>query len=143
MTGFLSVTGLTRRFGGLVAVNAVDLDLYKGEVHAVIGTNGAGKSTLINMLSGEIEASSGRITLDGEDITQRAQFRRARDGIGRSYQRTTIFRSSPCMRTAGSVPKRPRPDPGRFGNPLRYARQALSPPTKPLPLPGSWRILRA
>jgi branched-chain amino acid transport system ATP-binding protein len=91
MTGFLSVKGLTRRFGGLVAVNAVDLDLHKGEVHAVIGTNGAGKSTLINMLSGEIEASSGRITLDGEDVTQRAQFRRARDGIGRSYQRTTIF----------------------------------------------------
>jgi branched-chain amino acid transport system ATP-binding protein len=57
----------------------------------VIGTNGAGKSTLINMLSGEISASDGRISLDGEDITQRAQFRRALAGVGRSYQRTTIF----------------------------------------------------
>ncbi|MDP9898637.1 ABC transporter ATP-binding protein [Variovorax ginsengisoli] len=91
MTALLSVEGLTRRFGGLVAVNAVTLDLRLGEIHAVIGTNGAGKSTLINMLSGEIDVSSGRIALAGEDITTRAQSRRARAGIGRSYQRTTIF----------------------------------------------------
>ncbi|MBB3180320.1 ABC transporter ATP-binding protein [Variovorax sp. Sphag1AA] len=91
MTTLLAVESLTRRFGGLVAVNAVTLDLRRGEVHAVIGTNGAGKSTLINMLSGEIGASEGRISLDGEDITDRAQFRRALAGVGRSYQRTTIF----------------------------------------------------
>ncbi|MDL9999371.1 ABC transporter ATP-binding protein [Variovorax sp. J22P240] len=91
MTTLLAVDTLTRRFGGLVAVNAVTLDLRRGEVHAVIGTNGAGKSTLINMLSGEISASDGRISLDGADITQRAQFRRALAGVGRSYQRTTIF----------------------------------------------------
>ena len=91
MTTLLSVDAVTRRFGGLVAVNNVSIDLRLGEVHAVIGTNGAGKSTLINMLSGEIGASSGRITLDGQDITRRAQHRRARAGIGRSYQRTTIF----------------------------------------------------
>ncbi|HEY2257409.1 MAG TPA: ATP-binding cassette domain-containing protein, partial [Variovorax sp.] len=91
MSTLLSVATLTRRFGGLVAVNGVSLDLRRGEVHAVIGTNGAGKSTLINMLSGEIRASEGRIALDGEDITERAQFRRARAGVGRSYQRTTIF----------------------------------------------------
>ncbi|MDN4589636.1 ABC transporter ATP-binding protein [Xenophilus aerolatus] len=91
MSRFLQVEGLTRRFGGLVAVNAVTLDLHVGEVHAVIGTNGAGKSTLINMLSGEIAASAGRITLEGEDITARSQPRRALDGVGRSYQRTTIF----------------------------------------------------
>lgn len=90
-TALLSVEGLTRRFGGLTAVNAITLDLHIGEVHAVIGTNGAGKSTLINMLSGEIEASEGRIALDGVDITRRAQWRRARAGVGRSYQRTTIF----------------------------------------------------
>ncbi|QNP49791.1 ABC transporter ATP-binding protein [Diaphorobacter aerolatus] len=87
----LCVRGLTRRFGGLIAVNNVDLELKVGEVHAVIGTNGAGKSTLINMLSGEIAASSGTIALDGIDVTQMPQPRRARAGIGRSYQRTTIF----------------------------------------------------
>ncbi|MEP6723290.1 MAG: ABC transporter ATP-binding protein [Variovorax sp.] len=91
MSALLAVNSLTRRFGGLVAVSAVTLDLHRGEVHAVIGTNGAGKSTLINMLSGEITASGGRITLEGDDITTRAQSRRARDGVGRSYQRTTIF----------------------------------------------------
>ena len=91
MNALMQVEGLTRRFGGLVAVNAVTLDLRVGEVHAVIGTNGAGKSTLINMLSGEIAASEGRITLDGADITAQPQARRALAGVGRSYQRTTIF----------------------------------------------------
>ena len=91
MNALLSVEKLTRRFGGLTAVNAVTLDLHIGEVHAVIGTNGAGKSTLINMLSGEIAASEGRISLNGVDITGRAQSKRARDGVGRSYPRTTIF----------------------------------------------------
>jgi branched-chain amino acid transport system ATP-binding protein len=82
---------LTRRFGGLTAVNGVTLGFHVGEVHAVIGTNGAGKSTLINMLSGEMPASSGSIHFDGHDITDWPQPQRARAGIGRSYQRTTIF----------------------------------------------------
>ena len=82
---------LTRRFGGLTAVNGVSLEFQLGEVHAVIGTNGAGKSTLINMLSGEIPASGGSIHFDGQDITDWPQPKRARAGIGRSYQRTTIF----------------------------------------------------
>lgn len=90
-TALLAVADLGRRFGGLRAVDAVSLDLHAGELHAVIGTNGAGKSTLINLLSGEIAPSSGRILLAGVDITARPQWRRARDGIGRSYQRTTIF----------------------------------------------------
>jgi branched-chain amino acid transport system ATP-binding protein len=89
----LSADKLTRRFGGLTAVSSVSLALRPGELHAVIGTNGAGKSTLINMLSGEMPASSGRIELGGEDITAWSQPRRARAGIGRSYQRTTIFPS--------------------------------------------------
>ena len=87
----LRAAALVRRFGGLTAVNQVSLDLHIGEVHAVIGTNGAGKSTLINMLSGEIAASSGTIELDGHDIGSWPQPKRARAGIGRSYQRTNIF----------------------------------------------------
>ena len=82
---------LTRRFGGLTAVNGVSIELRPGELHAVIGTNGAGKSTLINMLSGELPASSGSIHFDAQDVTDWPQPRRARAGIGRSYQRTTIF----------------------------------------------------
>jgi branched-chain amino acid transport system ATP-binding protein len=91
VTPALRCEGLTRRFGGLTAVGDVSLDFRLGEVHAVIGTNGAGKSTLINMLSGELPVSAGRVLLDGRDITAWPQPRRARAGIGRSYQRTTVF----------------------------------------------------
>jgi branched-chain amino acid transport system ATP-binding protein len=87
----LRATDVTRRFGGLVAVDRVTLELVRGTVHAVIGTNGAGKSTLINILSGELPASGGRIELRGTDITRWSQARRARAGVGRSYQRTTIY----------------------------------------------------
>ena len=82
---------LTRRWGGLVALNAVSLALTRGSIHAVIGTNGAGKSTLINILSGELEPSSGSVQLLGTDVTQWQQPRRARAGLGRSYQRNTIY----------------------------------------------------
>lgn len=87
----LAATAVTRRFGGLTAVNGVSLALQRGQVHAVIGTNGAGKSTLINILSGELAASSGQVTLAGRDITAWPQPERARAGLGRSYQRSTIF----------------------------------------------------
>jgi branched-chain amino acid transport system ATP-binding protein len=92
-SALLRAVGLTRRFGGLTAVDRVSIDLHVGEVHAVIGTNGAGKSTLINMLSGELAASGGRIELDRRDIGSWSQPQRARAGVGRSYQRTTIFPS--------------------------------------------------
>ena len=82
---------ITRRWGGLVAVNKVSLDLQRGQVHAVIGTNGAGKSTLINILSGEIPPSDGSVELLGQDVTQWTQPKRARAGLGRSYQRNTIY----------------------------------------------------
>jgi branched-chain amino acid transport system ATP-binding protein len=87
----LVARGVSRRFGGLVAVNNVSLELQRGSVHAVIGTNGAGKSTLINILSGELPPSGGSVALHGTDVTRWPQPRRARAGIGRSYQRTTIF----------------------------------------------------
>jgi branched-chain amino acid transport system ATP-binding protein len=87
----LEALDVSRRFGGLVAVDRASLTLARGEVHALIGTNGAGKSTLVNVLSGEIAATSGRVRLAGRDVTRWPQPRRARAGLGRSYQRTTIF----------------------------------------------------
>jgi branched-chain amino acid transport system ATP-binding protein len=84
---------ITRRWGGLVAVDKVSITLERGTVHAVIGTNGAGKSTLINILSGEIPPSSGDIELMGEPVTDWTQPKRARAGLGRSYQRNTIYPS--------------------------------------------------
>lgn len=84
---------ITRRWGGLVAVDRVSIALERGSVHAVIGTNGAGKSTLVNILSGETPPSAGRVELLGQDVTGWTQPRRARAGLGRSYQRSTIFPS--------------------------------------------------
>ena len=89
--------GITRRWGGLVAVNGVSIDLARGSVHAVIGTNGAGKSTLINILSGETPQSEGTVELLGQDVTGWTQPRRARAGLGRSYQRNTIYPSFTVM----------------------------------------------
>ncbi len=89
----LEVRGVTRRFGGLVANDDVTLDVAMGEIHVVIGPNGAGKSTLINMLSGDLEPSAGQIFLDGRDITRLSADKRSLLGVGRSYQKTNIFRS--------------------------------------------------
>ncbi|MFC0240930.1 ABC transporter ATP-binding protein [Rhodopseudomonas telluris] len=82
---------LGKRFGGLRAVAEVSIEIRRGEIHAVIGPNGAGKSTLINLLSGELIASSGEIKLGETDITSLAPDKRARAGIGRAFQKTTIF----------------------------------------------------
>jgi branched-chain amino acid transport system ATP-binding protein len=87
----LAAHGVSRRFGGLRAVDDVSLTLERGALHAVIGTNGAGKSTLINVLSGEIPVSEGSVELLGRDVTRWSQPRRARAGLGRSYQRSTLF----------------------------------------------------
>jgi branched-chain amino acid transport system ATP-binding protein len=87
----LSTEGLTRHFGGLVANNHVTIELHHGKLHAVLGPNGAGKSTLINLLSGDLFASSGIIRYKGENISDWSADRRSRRGIGRSFQKTNIF----------------------------------------------------
>ena len=87
----LSAKGLTKRFGGLAAVNEVSLDLWLGHIHAVIGPNGAGKSTLANLLSGDLPPTSGHISLAGTDITGWTPEKISRHGLGRSYQKTNIF----------------------------------------------------
>jgi branched-chain amino acid transport system ATP-binding protein len=89
----LEVRSLTRRFGGLLANDDVSLRVELGEIHVVIGPNGAGKSTLINMLSGDLAPTSGQILLDGHDVTGLSSARRSLLGVGRSYQKTNIFRS--------------------------------------------------
>ena len=87
----LRVTELCKNFGGLAAVDHVTLEIRTGEVHAVIGPNGAGKTTLINLLSGDLTASSGSILFCGKEISGLMPEQRSRLGIGRSYQRTNIF----------------------------------------------------
>jgi branched-chain amino acid transport system ATP-binding protein len=125
--------GLTRRWGGLVAVNGVSLELRRGQVHAVIGTNGAGKSTLINLLSGEIPPSDGRVELLGQDVTAWSQPRRAHAGLGRSYQRNTIYPSFTVLENCrlAAQARTPRPwaiwqDAARCGTSVAAARDAAA-----------------
>ena len=87
----LQTRGLSRHFGGLAAVSDVSLACELGQVHAVIGPNGAGKSTLINLLSGDLPASAGRVWFDGQDITGLAADRISQLGMARSYQKTNLF----------------------------------------------------
>ena len=89
----LSLHGLTLRFAGLTAVDAVDMQVEPGGVHAVIGPNGAGKTTLFNLISGLVAPSAGRITLDGQDITKLLPEQRAARGLGRTFQNIRIFPS--------------------------------------------------
>jgi branched-chain amino acid transport system ATP-binding protein len=88
----LEVRGLTKRFGGIVAVDAVNLSVQAGEVHALIGPNGAGKTTLIAQVSGSLAADAGEIYFQGEELTAKPQHARVRAGLARSYQITSIFR---------------------------------------------------
>ena len=87
----MRTAALSKRFGGLAAVNEVSLDFAVGEIHAVIGPNGAGKSTLVNLLSGDFKPTSGDIVLGDRNVTTLGADRRGLLGIGRSYQKTTIF----------------------------------------------------
>ncbi len=87
----LRTEALTRHFGGLAAVDAVSLEVGMDQLHAVIGPNGAGKSTLINLLSGDLPPSSGRMLLRGDDITGLSAHRISQRGVGRGYQKTNIF----------------------------------------------------
>ena len=87
----LTARALTRRFAGVVAVHDVSLDLWRGQIHALIGTNGAGKSTLVNLLAGELAPSSGAIALGGIPVTGRRAHQRAHLGIGRTFQQSNVF----------------------------------------------------
>jgi branched-chain amino acid transport system ATP-binding protein len=87
----LAARGLSRRFGGLAAVDGVSLDLAPGRIHAVIGPNGAGKTTLVNLLSGELRPSAGSVRFEDREIAGMPPARIARLGIARSYQRVNIF----------------------------------------------------
>ena len=118
----LSANKITKRFGGLTAVNEVSVDLKLGQIHAVIGPNGAGKSTLTNLLTGDLPATSGHVSLKGQDITGWTPEKISRNGLGRSYQKTNIFRSFTVWDNVRlSAQSRSQPLPF---NPLAWLRNA-------------------
>jgi branched-chain amino acid transport system ATP-binding protein len=87
----LRTEALVKRYGGILVTDAVSIDIRPGELHAIIGPNGAGKTTLINQLSGELASNEGKVWYDGEDVTSLPIHARARRGLLRSYQITSIF----------------------------------------------------
>ncbi|NOX41822.1 MAG: ABC transporter ATP-binding protein [Alphaproteobacteria bacterium] len=90
MSALLQINALVKTFGGVAATDKVDLAVTKGELHAIIGPNGAGKTTLISQLSGTLIPDSGTILLNGKNITKKPAYTRARLGIARSYQITSL-----------------------------------------------------
>ncbi len=93
----LNVYGLTKQFGGLLAVDAVDLSIERGEIIGLIGPNGAGKTTFVELLTGGQTATSGRIEFDGRDITKLSNHERCRLGLSRTFQVPQPFSSSTVL----------------------------------------------
>ena len=93
----LEVRNLTKRYGGLVAVNDVSLELYKNEILTIIGPNGAGKSTLFKLIAGAVTPTSGVVMLEGNKLTGKGQHEIAKLGVVRSFQETTIFKEMTAL----------------------------------------------
>lgn len=127
MTNFLLQTeSITKRYGALLVTDQVSLDVRKGELHAIIGPNGAGKTTLINQLSGELRSDSGRIRFGGEDVSALGINARARLGLVRSYQITSVFDEFTVRENAALAAMGARQHAFRFWSGLLSDRQALA-----------------
>jgi branched-chain amino acid transport system ATP-binding protein len=87
----LRAVNVSKRFGGLFAVDSIDLDLHHAEIHAVIGPNGAGKTTFLATLAGDLKATTGKVLVMGKDVTGASVEARTRLGVGRTYQRSAII----------------------------------------------------
>ena len=121
MSDLILVTeNLTKQFGGLSAVNDVSLSFKTGQTHAILGPNGAGKSTLVDLFSGDLLPTSGRIFYKGKDITRLPAHRVSQLNVGRSYQRTNIFPHFTCFENCWLAAQ------SRLPNAMRFFRPAYS-----------------
>ena len=105
--GLLETQGLTRHFGGLRAVEAVDFTLNTCQIHALIGPNGAGKTTFVGLLCGRVPVQAGTIHFDGQDITHMPAHLRVRAGIAYTFQITSIFRGLSVFDNVALAAQRP------------------------------------
>jgi branched-chain amino acid transport system ATP-binding protein len=115
MATLLEVQGLTRRFGGLLAVSDVSFTMDAGEIFGIIGPNGAGKTTLFNVIAGHYRPTAGRVAFDGYNITGHSSDEISRRGIARTFQAVHLFKHQTVaenLRRAGVM--------GRHHNPLAY-----------------------
>lgn len=123
----LAVRGLSKRFGGLVATDLVDLDVGDGETLAVIGPNGAGKTTLIGQLSGDIVPDAGTIRFGGQDITALPAPARSQRGLARSFQITSIFKEFTALDNVALAVQAHAGHSFRFWSPARTERVLRDP----------------
>lgn len=127
MDEVLSLHGLRKSFGALVATDDVSLTLKKGEIHALIGPNGAGKSTLIAQISGRYAPDAGSITFRGQDITALSVARRARMGLGRSFQISAVIPEFSARRNVMLALQSRQGHPFRFLKPVMWDRSLTAP----------------
>src|SRR5438552_17380885 len=118
----LEVRGLTKSFGALRATDGIDLAVREGEMHAIIGPNGAGKTTFIGQLAGNLRPDGGRILFAGEDITHLSAPRRARKGLARSFQITSIYPEFTALHNVALAVQ------ARSGHSFRFWRDARRDP---------------
>jgi branched-chain amino acid transport system ATP-binding protein len=118
----LAIAALTKRFGGLVATDALSLEVEEGEVHAVIGPNGAGKTTLVAQVAGELRPDDGTIRFLGEDVTRLPPHLRSLKGLARSFQITSVFQEFTALDNVALAVQ------AQDGHSFRFWRAARSDP---------------
>src|SRR3954468_24056621 len=118
MNNLLSVKNLCKAYGALRASDGIDFDVVEGETHAVIGPNGAGKTTFIGQLAGNLRPDAGRIAFAGEDITRLPAARRARKGLARSFQITSVYLDFTALQNVALAVQ------ARSGHSFRFWRDA-------------------
>lgn len=118
----LRIDDVSKRFGGLIAVDSVSFDVHRGEIVSIIGPNGAGKTTLFNLLTGQLAPSSGRITFEGRDVSRMPPQARAHLGFGRTFQISQTLTSLTVLENAmvGAFLRHPR-----LADAARHARDVL------------------
>lgn len=117
----LQTRGLVKRFGGITATDHVNLNIAHGARHALIGPNGAGKTTLINLMTGVLPATEGRIVLQGEDISSLAPHQRVSRGMVRTFQINQLFNSLTPLETLTMVVTQHRGEGARWWRPLGHS----------------------
>jgi branched-chain amino acid transport system ATP-binding protein len=125
MAAVLQTEKLCKSFGALTVADQIDFRLESGARHALIGPNGAGKTTFVNMLTGAIAPSSGRILLGGEDVTRVAQAARVKRGLGRTFQITTLFRRLPVLDNVALAVAERRGDAQRMWHPASFHKEIM------------------
>lgn len=122
----LELNGISKRFGALIASNSINLDLRPGEIHALIGPNGAGKSTLIKQIAGGLQPDSGRVYFDGADVTALSTAARAKRGMGRTFQISSLAMEYTVLQNAVLGALGHRGDVFRFFRPVMKDAELLA-----------------